>query len=225
MTSIYQQVLGADFEKLHPKMQERFGFNSVDRIASIGSGVMEEIWRGPFYTLPFLYVGAWRSIMFPECGKNIPFTIENYAYRDQSGRDTLSWIRRFDVGPIRHFDEYMIYSESRKGIVVYLGTHQHLKATLDLYVDDRGGLRMRSGTQRLFWGNLAFSYPMSLSGNADVREWYDDEADKYRVEVEVTNPTWGKLFGYHGSFNVTWKDVSDQKVPEHILPQREERRE
>ena len=91
MASIYQQALGSDFEKLHPKIQERFGFNSEDRIASIGSGVMDEIWRGPFYTVPFLYVGTWRRIMFPEYGKNIPFTIENYAYRDSFGRETVTW--------------------------------------------------------------------------------------------------------------------------------------
>ena len=77
MPSIYQRALGSDFEKLHPKIQERFGFNSEDRIASIGSGVMDEIWRGRFYTVPFLYLGTWRRIMFPECGEDIPFTIEN----------------------------------------------------------------------------------------------------------------------------------------------------
>lgn len=50
--------------------------------ASIGTGVMEEIWHGEAYTLPFLYLGSWRSIMFPETGRDIPFQIVNYAYVD-----------------------------------------------------------------------------------------------------------------------------------------------
>ena len=37
--------------------------------------------------------------MFPETGSNIPFTIENYAFVDQFGRETVSWIRTFRVSP------------------------------------------------------------------------------------------------------------------------------
>ena len=90
MKSIYEQVLGADFHRLHPQIQRRFGFSSSDGIASIGRGVMDEIWKGRFYTEPFLRVGSWRRIMFPETGRHIPFTIENYAFVDQFGRETVS---------------------------------------------------------------------------------------------------------------------------------------
>ena len=58
---------------------------------------MDEVWKGRFYTIPFLYVGTWRRIMFPETGSNIPFTIENYAFVDQFGRETVSWIRTFQI--------------------------------------------------------------------------------------------------------------------------------
>ena len=43
MSSIYQRALGADFKRLHPQIQRRFGFSSSDGLASIGTGVMEEI--------------------------------------------------------------------------------------------------------------------------------------------------------------------------------------
>jgi uncharacterized protein DUF4166 len=55
---------------------------------------MEKLWHGAIYTLPFLYLGTWRRIMFPESGTNVPFTIENYAYLDGFGRETVTWIRR-----------------------------------------------------------------------------------------------------------------------------------
>src|SRR5262245_29009133 len=94
---------------------------------------MESVWHGPAYTLPFLYVGAWRRIMFPEHGRNVPFTIENYAYVDGLGRETVTWIRTFETRrPPRRFDAYMVYSERRGCIVDYLGTHQHLAVDLDL---------------------------------------------------------------------------------------------
>lgn len=225
MPSIYQRALGSDFEKLHPKIQERFGFNSEDRIASIGSGVMDEIWRGRFYTIPFLYVGTWRRIMFPEYSKNIPFTIENYAYSDSFGRETVTWVRTFECRKRRRFDAYMIYSESRGRIVDYLGSHQHLAVDLDVSVDKRGGMCIRSGAQRFYEGWISFSFPLFFSGIAEVCEWYDDEAEKFRIQVEVTNRTWGRLFGYHGSFDVTFKEVDEDGIPEQIKPRREERRE
>ena len=85
MRSIYEQALGEKFKLLHPRIQERFGFASRDNLACIGTGTMDEIWHGAFYTMPFLDVGSWRRIMFPEQGKSIPFTIKNYAYVDLFG--------------------------------------------------------------------------------------------------------------------------------------------
>jgi len=225
MTSIYQRALGSDFNRLHPQVQRRFGFASGDRVASIGRGVMEEVWKGRFYTIPFLYVGTWRRIMFPETGWNIPFTIENYAFVDQFGRETVSWVRTFASRRTRRFDAYMIYSETRGRIVDYLGSHQHLAVDIDLFVDSAGGLRLRSGAQRFYEGPLAFDFPLSLSGIADVREWFDDKAGRFRIEVSVQNRTWGPLFGYRGSFDVEWLTSGAGSVPRHILPLRQERRE
>src|SRR5438046_10266037 len=90
VNSIYQKALGADFKRLHPKIQERFGFSSSDRVACIGRGVMDEIWHGRLYTLPFLYLGSWRRIMFPERERQVPFTIKNYAFLDPFVRQLLT---------------------------------------------------------------------------------------------------------------------------------------
>ena len=104
MTSIYQKALGADFAQLHPKIQRRFGISSADRLASIGRGVMDKVWHGRPYTLPFLYLGAWRRIMFPETATKVPFVIKNYAYVDGFGRETVTWIRTFETSRPRRFD-------------------------------------------------------------------------------------------------------------------------
>ena len=224
--SIYQRMLGADFDRLHPRVQERFGFTSGDGVASIGRGVMDEIWRGAAYTLPFLRLGAWRRIMFPEKGRDVPFTIRNYAFVDPFGRETVTWIRTFDMpSRKRRFDAYMIYSDSRDRIVDYLGTHQHLAVDIELSVDPGGGLRLRSGEQRFYEGRIAFRFPAAFTGVADVHEWFDDELGRYRIEVNVTNPRWGRLFGYRGSFEVEWVHTDLTGVPRSVMPRRFERRE
>jgi hypothetical protein len=157
--SIYQQALGSDFARLHPEIQRRFGFSSADGVASVGRGVMEEVWKGAFYTVPFLYVG------------------------------------------------------------------EHLAVDIELAVDDEGGLRLRSGAQRFYEGPVGFTFPMGLSGVADVREWYDERAGRFRIRVDVRNRRWGRLFGYQGSFDVEWRRVGPGGVPSHVLPARQEQRE
>jgi hypothetical protein len=225
MPSIYQRVLGSDFSRLHPEIQRRFGFSSCDEIAAVGKGVMDEIWHGPIYTLPFLYVGAWRRILLPERGRDIPFRIENYAYVDSLGRETVTWIRTFGTNPPRRFDAYMIFAAQRNCIVDYLGTHQHLAVDIDLSVEPNGGLRVRSGAQRFYEGLVGFTFPMLFSGVADVCEWYDDSARRFRIEVKVQNRVWGPLFGYRGQFDVEWLRLKGGEVPRELLPRRTERRE
>lgn len=164
MPSIYQTALGTDFNNLHPQIQKRFGFSSTDGIAAVGTGIMEELWHGALYTLPFLYVGTWRSIMFPEQGRNVPFTIQNYAYRDPLGRETVTWVRTFHTTRKRRFDAYMIYSEERECIVDYLGNHQHLAVDIEASVAPNGGIRIRSGSSASTKACLAFAFPWPSPG-------------------------------------------------------------
>ena len=208
MISIYQRALGSDFSKLHPEIQRRFSLTSEAGVAAIGTGVMDRVWHGAPYTLPFLYVGTWRSIMFPEQGKDVPFSIQNYAYKDPLGR----------------FDAYMIYSEARNCIVDFLGTHQHLAVDIELSVAANGGLRLRSGEPRFYEGPIAFKFPLIFSGIANVCEWYDDQQKCFRIEVDASNRTWGKLFGYSGRFQVEWQPSAAESVPHSILPRRVESR-
>jgi hypothetical protein len=171
-----------------------------------------------------LYIGSWRHVMFPERGKAVPFTIQNYAYVDAFGRETVTWIRTFRTATVRRFDAYMIFSEQHRRIVDYLGTHQHLAVDIDLSVDKRGGLLLRSGAQRFYEGRIGFSFPLLFSGIAEVCEWFDDADQKFHIDVNVRNKTWGPLFGYRGAFTTEWISLN-QAVPSEILPIRCERRE
>ena len=226
MKSIYQTALGPDFEKLHPQIQKRFGFSSQSNTASVGTGTMDRVWHGKWYTLPFLWLGTWRNIMFPSSGKNIPFTIQNYAYLDSFGRETVTWVRTFFFKKRpRRFDATMIYSQKTQRVVDYLGTHQHLAVDINVGVDPNGGIRIRSGAQRFYEGPIAFVFPKLFTGSAEVCEWYDDTEQKFKIDVEVKNEFWGPLFGYSGTFDAEFKRVSPDAVPTEVKPLREERRE
>ncbi|CAN5906651.1 hypothetical protein BH11BAC7_BH11BAC7_28150 [soil metagenome] len=88
--SIYKEILGSDFEKLHPKLQQRYGLSCEREIFIKGTGTMTHVWNAGIHVRPFLYLGIASNIMFAETGKNIPFTIENYCYKDSFGRETVS---------------------------------------------------------------------------------------------------------------------------------------
>ena len=221
MKSIYEQALGEKFKLLHPRIQERFGFSSRDNLACSGTGTMDELWHGKAYTLPFLYLGSVRRIMFPERGRSVQFTIRNYAYVDEYGRETVTWIRNFATRKPRRFDAYMIFSQQRERIVDYLGTHQHLAVDIDLSVDERG----RSAAQRFYEGWVGFTFPLLFSGIAEVCEWFEEKDGRFHIEVNVANQVWGPLFGYRGSFDIEWQTLNDAQPPADIFPVRCERRE
>ena len=124
---------------------------------SIGRGVMDRMWTGPAWSRLFLRLGTVRHIMFPEARNGSRFTVENYAYRDCFGRETVTWIRTFEL-PLRtrRFDAYMIYSEARGKLVDYLGTHQHLAVDLEIRAHENGGVHFRSGEQRFYEHMLGF---------------------------------------------------------------------
>jgi hypothetical protein len=119
----------------------------------------------------------------------------------------------------------MVYSPRRGRIVDYLGSHQHLAVDLDLAVNERGGLCIRSGAQRFYEGRLGFTCPTFFSGIADVCEWYDDAIQKFCISVHVHNRTWGALFGYRGTFDVEWRPIVSGYLPAHVRPLRLEARE
>ena len=60
---------------------------------------------------------------------------------------------------------------------------------------------------------------------ADVREWYDDDLQRFHIDVNVSHPRWGPLFGYTGWFVAQWPACPPGEVPASSKPVREESRE
>lgn len=221
--SIFAAALGTDFRRLHPMMQRRFGVSLAGGYACVGTGIMNRISRGPWWTVPFLQIGRLRNILVPDTGEQVPFTIENHAYCDPYGRETVTFVRKYQTqrGAAR-FDATMVLDPARGTIVDYLGTHQHLAVDLDLAVTRDGALHLRSGLQRFYEGPVAFRFPMVASGYADLTESYDEAIGAFRVRLRVTNRRFGFLFGYEGTFTCDFPPAGT--IPADLLPRRHERR-
>lgn len=223
-TSMFRTALGEErFARLHPMLQRRFGVSLHAGYACVGRGTMTSIRRGPWWTVPFLLIGRLRHILVADTGTDVPFTIENYPYRDPFGRETITFVREYRAGrtPAR-FDATMVLDPQRLTVVDYLGTHQHLAVDLDLDVDDAGGLVLRSTEQRFYEGRVGFRFPMLFSGFAELHERYDDERGAFNVRLEVRNRVLGFLFGYEGCFVCEFPPATD--APDRLKPRRHEAR-
>ncbi|MGN9845689.1 DUF4166 domain-containing protein [Nonomuraea sp. H19] len=221
MPSIFQRALGSEFARLHPRLQRRFGVGLESGEACVGTGVMNRIWNAGPLVRPFLALGSRRNVLVTDAGRNIPFQIQNYPYADSYGRETVTFVRTF---PGSRFDATMVYNDVRAQVVDYLGSHQHIATPLDLSVDDRGGLIIRSGRQRFLEGPLAVPIPPAVTGTAVVSEHFDDRAERFRIAVTVSNPWLGRIFGYWGSFTVQYVDLASHGIPANVKPRREDAR-
>ena len=221
MTSIFAEAMGPDFQRLHPMLQRRFGVGLEAGFACIGTGVMHSIRRGPWWTVPFLYLGGRRNILVPHTGRNVPFVIKNYPYRDPFGRETITFVREYRIKrrPSR-FDATMVLVDGQ--LVDYLGTHQHLAVDLRLRAADDGSLLLTTHGQRFYEGRIGFRFPMLFSGQATLHESYDDDAGVFRVSLEVRNRIFGFLFGYDGEFTCEFLPSTD--APAELRPRRHEAR-
>ncbi|MGW4886973.1 DUF4166 domain-containing protein [Streptomyces murinus] len=224
-TSMFHTVLGDGFDRLHPELRRRFSVGLASGEACTGRGVMDRIWHGPAYVKPFLALGATRNILVPRAGRDIPFMIENVPYTDTFGRETVSFVRTFDLpGGPRRFDAQMVLSPKGDRILDYLGTHQHLASELHFAAEPDGSLLIRSGEHRFREGPVDVRVPELIGATAEVRESFDDVTGRFRVRVRVVNHRFGPLFGYEGSFTASYTDAVSRGTRPGLRPVREEAR-
>ncbi|MEU6364168.1 DUF4166 domain-containing protein [Streptomyces sp. NPDC046931] len=225
MTSIFRSVMGADFERLHPRLQHRFSVGTASGQVCTGRGVMDRVWHGRSLVKPFLALGGTRNILVPRQGRDVPFVIENVPYTDSFGRETVSFVRTFHFpGRERRFDAQMVLSPKGDRVLDYLGTHQHLASELHFRAEPDGSLLIRSGEHRFREGPVDVRVPELLGAEAEVRESFDESTGRFRIRVRVVNRYLGPLFGYEGQFTVTYADVGVCGVRPGLRPVREEAR-
>ncbi|MGW2951045.1 DUF4166 domain-containing protein [Streptomyces eurythermus] len=225
MTSIFRAAMGPAFDRLHPALRRRFSVGLTSGEACTGRGVMDRIWHGPAFVKPFLALGGTRNILVPRAGRHIPFVIENVPYTDGFGRETVSFVRTFDLpGRPRRFDAQMVLGPRGDRVLDYLGTHQHLATDLHFHAEPDGSLLIRSGTHRFREGPVDLRVPDLVGATAEVRESFDDATGRFRIRVRVVNRYFGPLFGYEGSFTASYTDIRACGVRPGLRPVREEAR-
>ncbi len=194
--SVYQRVLGPDFDRLSPELQRYFGAPDAGSVGR-GTGVFEVAGATKPWLRPAFAFLAWRRILFPEHGEDVPFTVVNRPGIDGS----LSAVRSFRLpGRERVMEDTMRVVNG--GLHDFLGRRRGLEVRLALKVSRDGQLRMMSERAWVHFRGARIRLPALLSVRVELLESWDGEAQ--RVEVTMRHPLFGTVFEYRGRFEYDW---------------------
>lgn len=197
--TIYRELLGEDFKRLHPKLQERYAFTTDKPFYGIGT--MSKIENGDLWVKLILKLATRWKFLFPEEGYNIPFTIKNTCRVLPNGEDEIYWERTFYFNQVtRYFNAFMTIDSKRKMVKDYLGEPNLFYSDLHFEVTDKGNLRIQSGNQRILIGQIEIPIPRLFEGVVSVEEGYDDAMEIYTIQVNIHNRLTGRLMVYEGEF-------------------------
>jgi hypothetical protein len=144
---------------------------------------------------PVLAYLAWRRILFPEYGRDVPFDITNTPTADGS----LEAVRTFHLpGRDRPLEDTMRVVDGR--LHDFLGKRRGFEVRMALQITD-GLLEMRSDRQWLHLGGLRVPLPR-LATVTVAESWRDG---RQHVDVRLNSPMLGEWFRYAGSFSYQYQ--------------------
>ena len=188
--SVYQRVLAEGFAQLDPRLRAYFGRPAAGSVG-VGIGRYDVAGSRHRWLRPVFAYLAWRRVLFPEYGHDIPFRVVNTTEADGA----LSAERTFEFGSrTRVMRDRMAVVDG--ALHDRLGRRGGLEVELRLEVVD-GGLRMLSRRQWLRAGPLRIRIPGIVRVRLDERSM----GTRQRVDVLLTAPGLGEVFRYAGEFD------------------------
>jgi hypothetical protein len=197
--TIYEELLGEDFQRLHPNLQARYALPIGKPFHGVGT--MSKIETGATWLIPFLKLATRWQFLFPENGKDVPFTIKNTCRSLPTGEAEIYWERTFYFEEVtRYFNAFMTIETKRSVVKDYLGEPSLFYSDLKFAVTPEGRLHISSGSQRIIVGNLEIPIPRLLEGVVIVEEGYDDAREVFTIQVDIKNRIVGRVMAYEGEF-------------------------
>ncbi|MFB1082925.1 DUF4166 domain-containing protein [Jeotgalibacillus sp. JSM ZJ347] len=200
MKSMFQKAMGEDFDKLHPSLQKKYALNSSSDYKVITKGTMHEIKGGSRLVRKVSHLGVKMNFAFPERGEEIPFYMENAAYRDRHGRETMSWRRSFTFPEtVRCFYDKMKEGEQPNSVDNFTDQWGIARLPLNLKATKTGGMLLTSRDMTLHIGKKYMKIPRILGVRATVLEEYNDQTELFDVHIHIYQPLFGTILSYKGS--------------------------
>lgn len=196
---IYETILGDDFKRLHPKLQERHG----QMKPYSASGVMTSVKVGPRILKPFYHFFTLTHFLFPEEGENVPFTLATKPRMKNDQIVEAYWERTFFFpNKTRKFITNMKVDLKNKSAKDYMGQPAFINTSLKWAVSKDGELIIRSEAMHLVIGPFEFKLPKMMAGTGTIIEGYDEDKQVYTVHASIYNGLFGRMMLYAGDFTL-----------------------
>lgn len=201
LNSPFEHVL--DKLSIPPIFQEQFLFSADAPYAILLEGKMNRVWHRPIWLWPVLRFLAWFNILFPETGAGIKAFMQIIGGRDQWGTPFHKWNRTFAFPNIdRFFNAVMIYNTKLQAIAEKMGPAGLIQMLWCVEFFPPSQIKISTTQCYLSIGRLqvclpTFLYPMVCAVESDIGN------DTLHIDLMVSHPWLGEIFGYDGEFKVT----------------------
>jgi hypothetical protein len=222
VSPVIQNVLGREFENLHPNLQWRYGIDSTSQLSQASHGIMESVYSSPVVATGLRHFGK-RNAMPIRTSRLVPFTMHNYCYRDELGRESLAVMRSLNYTSGAHGLNSLLV-DGKEGLVDYFGDGPELLWPIEASVDRHGSLVFESGPMRLLAGPK-IGMRGFMAARMQYIEGWDENQNRFRVDATVRNPVLGELIHYRGWFTTRDEPCTLREIPDEAWPVRLESRE
>jgi hypothetical protein len=197
----FAPVLGAYRGRLARPLADQFlGADCHHRVRLVGT--MHQIWRRHGWLRPLFTVLAWADILFPETGNDVPVSLVIEA----DGRESDVWRRTFEFVRIRRFNATMAY-ESGSGVVERLGPGGMLRVPWHLSIPSADTIQITTGETCVGLGGFRWRFPRFLRFQVGAVQ-HARAHGRMDLDLVVTHPRLGRIFGYSGTFRVRRERVA-----------------
>lgn len=194
----------ADAHSIPLAFREQFLHSAAYPYGMALQGHMESVWYRPRWLAPLFKLLGRMGILVPRIGRNVPVTLEVLPGFTSSGVPFHQWNRTLSFEEPVYFDTTIVWDEKLGKVADLVGPrgilymvwkaefHPPRRFTLDT---DACAFRLRN---RLFWLPRWLSR-LLLGEVRFVQEAEINHEDTVHIDLLVTHPLFGAIFGYTGT--------------------------
>ena len=217
MASVFREVLGADFERLHPNIAWRHDIDPEDGLAQIGTGILESVYITSALPPPFFWFYGKRNALPSKSSRMVPFTQETYCYTDELGRPCQATLRSFDYSSgTRKINSLLVIGDT--GLTDFFGDGPELLYPVTPTVTEAGELLLESGPMRWLGKGPKVGMKGLFGAKMSYIEGWDEEHERFRCDATVRNPVIGEILHFRGWFTSTDRKCSLRDIPDEAWP-------
>jgi hypothetical protein len=205
ITSPFEPIFRPFADQLPESIRAQYLLPAGSKKEIVLGGKMDRIWRRPSWLWPIFWLLAKWNIFYPEVGTNVPtvLTINSKYIEDQV--PIQIWQRTFHFpGSRRRYLSTMLYNSKISKIIELQGPGNRFHEVANVSFSPPGTIEFLTIHSTLRLGPLKIPLSPHYWITAHVVQKADPERDdRSSVNLTVTHPWFGPIFGYEGTFTTT----------------------